>query len=253
MAQQKGILPLKGTIGNITFYKSKDGYLAREKGGIEGGRIATDPAFQRTRENGAEFGRAGKAGKLLRNAIRSLLQNASDSKTTSRLTKEMVKVIQADTVNPRGQRNVINGDTAKLLGFEFNIAGKLDATLFAPYTTTIDRLTGTLTVNIPSFIPANMVNAPAGATHFRIHSAAAEIDFEQNTYVMGADSTGETLWDTNATAALALTQTVTPNSIHPLFLFLATDFLQEVNGTLYPLKNGAFNSLAIVNVSGGVL
>jgi hypothetical protein len=34
MAQQKGIIKLDGTIGGITFYKSKDGYLAREKGGV---------------------------------------------------------------------------------------------------------------------------------------------------------------------------------------------------------------------------
>jgi hypothetical protein len=64
MAQQKGIIPLQGTIGNITFYKSKDGFMAREKGSLDASRIATDPAFQRTRENGAEFGRAGKAGKF---------------------------------------------------------------------------------------------------------------------------------------------------------------------------------------------
>jgi len=253
MAQQRGIIPLKGTIGNITFFKSKDGYLAREKGGVEGSRIATDPAFQRTRENGAEFGRAGKAGKLLRNSIKSLLQNAADSKCTSRLTKEILKAIQADLVNPRGLRNLVNGKPEKLLGFEFNIAGKLDATLSAPFITSMDRLTGTLTVNIPSFIPANMVNAPAGATHFRIHSAGAEIDFEQNTYTGAMDTSGEIAWDTTATPPLALTQTVTPNSTHALFLFLATDFLQEVNGILYPLKNGAFNSLAIVNVSGSVL
>ena len=35
MARQKGIIKLKGTIGDITFYKTKDGYLAREKGGID--------------------------------------------------------------------------------------------------------------------------------------------------------------------------------------------------------------------------
>lgn len=64
MARQKGIIKLKGTIGDITFYKSQDGYLTREKGGVEASRIASDPAFQRTRENGAEFGRAGKAGRL---------------------------------------------------------------------------------------------------------------------------------------------------------------------------------------------
>lgn len=68
MAQQKGIIPLKGTIGNINFYKSKDGYLAREKTSVNAERIANDPAFVRTRENGAEFGRAGRAGKVLRTA-----------------------------------------------------------------------------------------------------------------------------------------------------------------------------------------
>jgi hypothetical protein len=59
MARQKGIIKLEGTIGDVSFYKSKDGYLAREKGGVDGDRIKNDPAFQRTRENGSEFGRAG--------------------------------------------------------------------------------------------------------------------------------------------------------------------------------------------------
>ena len=55
MAKQKGIIKLDGTIGGITFYKSQDGYLAREKGGVPADRIANDPAFQRIRENGEEF------------------------------------------------------------------------------------------------------------------------------------------------------------------------------------------------------
>ena len=39
MAKQKGIIKLKGTLGDITFYKSQDGYLAREKGGIDADRM----------------------------------------------------------------------------------------------------------------------------------------------------------------------------------------------------------------------
>lgn len=70
MAKQKGIIKLQGKVGDISFYKSKDGYLAREKGGVDGQRIASDPAFQRTRENGKEFGNAGRNGKVLRNALR---------------------------------------------------------------------------------------------------------------------------------------------------------------------------------------
>jgi len=250
MAQQKGILPLKGTMGNITFYKSKEGYLAREKGGVNADRIASDPAFQRTRENGAEFGRAGVAGKLLRTSLRALLQNASDSKVVGRLVREMMKVIQADTTNPRGLRNVIDGEAELLQGFEFNIDGKLGTTCYAPFTPAINRVTGELTVTIPAFVPVNMINVPGGTTHFRINSAGVEIDFEQKEYTVDTNSTAEIPWNNIATASLTLTNTVTANSTHPLFLALGMEFFQEVNGTMYPLKSGAFNPLALVSISG---
>lgn len=250
MAKQRGIVKLDGTIGDITFYKSRDGYLAREKGGVPADRIANDPAFQRTRENGAEFGRAGKAGKVLRNAIRGLLQNASDARMVSRLTTEMVKVIQEDTTNPRGLRNVIDGEAEMLEGFDFNINGKLGTTLYAPFTGTIDRVAGTLTVDIPAFIPMNMVAAPGGTTHFKIISAGAEIDFENETFVVDTKETVILPWDANATAVINLANAVTANSTHPLFLALGIEFYQEVNAVKYPLKNGAFNALALVKVDG---
>ena len=118
MAKQKGIIKLDGTIGGITFYKStQDGYLAREKGGVSAEKIANDPAFQRTRENGEEFGRAGKAGKLLRNAIRAMLQNASDSRMVGRLTQKMVEVIQEDLTNPRGPVSYTHLDVYKRQGY----------------------------------------------------------------------------------------------------------------------------------------
>ena len=74
MARQRGIIKLQGQMGGVSFYKSQqDGFLAREKGGVDADRIKNDPNFERTRENGAEFGRAGAAGKLLRTALRALL------------------------------------------------------------------------------------------------------------------------------------------------------------------------------------
>lgn len=251
MAKQKGIIKLDGTIGGITFYKStQDGYLAREKGGVSADKIANDPAFQRTRENGEEFGRAGKAGKLLRNSIRAMLQNASDSRMVGRLTQKMVEVIQEDITNPRGQRNVIDGEAELLEGFEFNISGKLGTTLYAPFAGTIDRVAGTLTANIPAFVPINMLAAPGGATHFKIVSAGAEVDFENETFVIDTQATAVLPWDSAATAVINLVNTVTANSTHPLFLALGIEFYQEVNGQMYPLKNGAFNPLALIKVSG---
>ncbi|MFV8351765.1 hypothetical protein [Flavobacterium sp. XS2P14] len=250
MARQKGIIKLKGTIGDITFYKTQDGHLAREKGGIDASRIKNDPAFQRTRENGSEFGRAGKAGKILRTALRAVLINSADGRMVSRLTQQMVKVIQADVISVRGLRNVIDGEAELLSGFEFNIRGKLGTSLFAPFVGTIDRAAGNITVDLAPFIPTNMIAAPSGSTHFKIISAGTEIDFEAETFVVTNSETAILPWDAVPTVAISQTNPVTPASTKPLFLALGVEFYQEVNGQMYSLKNGAYNPLALVQVSG---
>ena len=250
MARQKGIIKLKGTIGDITFYKTQDGHLAREKGGIDANRIKNDPAFQRTRENGSEFGRAGKAGKILRTALRAVLINSADGRMVSRLTQQMVKVIQADVTSVRGLRNIIDGEAELLSGFEFNIRGKLGTSLFAPFVGTIDRATGDITVDLAPFVPTNMIAAPSGSTHFKIISTGAEIDFEAETFVVTNSETAILPWDAVPTVAISQTNPVTPASTKPLFLALGVEFYQEVNGQMYSLKNGAYNPLALVQVSG---
>ena len=252
MARQKGIIKLKGTIGDITFYKTQDGHLAREKGGIDASRIKSDPAFQRTRENGSEFGRAGKAGKVLRTALRALLLNSADGRMVSRLTQQMVKVIQADLVSERGLRNVIDGEAELLIGFEFNIRGKLGTSLFAPLVGGINRADGKITVDIDSFIPVNMIASPSGTTHFKIVSAGAEVDFEAETFVVATSETAILPWDVTPTGAISQLNLVTAASTKPLFLASGIEFYQEVNGAMYPLKNGAYNPLSIVKVDSGV-
>ncbi|MEI7510474.1 MAG: hypothetical protein WCJ62_13545, partial [Flavobacterium sp.] len=215
-------------------------------------RIKNDPAFQRTRENGSEFGRAGKAGKILRTALRAVLLNSADGRMVSRLTQQMVKVIQADMVSDRGLRNVIDGEVDLLVGFEFNIRGKLGTSLFAPFVASIDRVTGDIGVDFAPFIPANMIAAPGGTTHFKIISAGAEIDFEAETFVETHSESAILPWNGIATPAISQANEVTPASTKPLFLALGIEFYQEVNGQMYPLKNGAYNALSIVKVDGGV-
>jgi hypothetical protein len=253
MARQQGVIKLKGQMGGVSFYKTaEDGYLARQKGGVDAERIKNDPNFERTRENGAEFGRAGVASKLLRTALRALVVNASDSRMAGRLTREMVKVIQADTTNTRGLRNVIDGEAELLLGFEFNQNGKLNSTFFALYIAAIDRVTGALTINIPAFIPGNMVAAPQGATHCKLTSAGVEVDFEAGVYVVNTSQSPEILLGPQNQAAVALANAVTAASTKPLFIAFGIEFYQQVNGQLYTLKNGAFNALSLVAVNGGV-
>src|SRR5690606_27591881 len=190
MARQKGIIKLKGTIGDISFYKTTDGHLAREKGGVEKDRIMNDPAFQRTRENGSEFGRAGKGGKLIRDAIRVLLQNAKDKRVTSRLTKELVVVVQSDPVNERGLRTRQEGDLELLKGFNFNLNGKLNTTLFAPFTFNYDRVTGDVILDLVPFSPTLRIAAPGGTTHFKLVMGGAELDFENEISVFEMADSG---------------------------------------------------------------
>jgi hypothetical protein len=187
---------------------------------------------------------------VLRNALRQLLQNASDSRVVSRLTREMMRVIQTDAINARGERTVTAGELEFLQGFDFNIDGKLGTTLYAPFSATIDRIAGTVEIALSPFVPAVMVAAPGGTTHFRIFAAGAEVDFDKNSSISQVSDSGIMPWDNVPTAALSLNHTLTANSTQALFAVLGIEFLQEVNGVQYPLKNGAFNAMAIVKVSG---
>lgn len=118
----------------------------------------------------------------------------------SRLTQQVIKVIQADITIVRGLRNVIDGEAELLAGFEFNIRGKLGTSLFAPYVGTINRVSGDIAVDITSFIPANMIAAPSETTHFKIISSVAEIDFQGETFVETHSETAILRWDLTATA-----------------------------------------------------
>ena len=152
----------------------------------------------------------------------------------------MVRVLQADKTSERGQRNVIDGETVLLEGFDFNINGKLGTTLYAPYTATIDRVSGEAKVTLPSFIPGNMVAAAAGTTHFRIFAAGAEVDFAKGLFQSSVQESAILPWNQTPTGPIDLTNALPAASTHPLFLTLGIEFMQEVNGSHYPLKNGAF-------------
>lgn len=250
MAKQNGIIKIKGTLGDMTFYKSRDGFIVKQKSEVPKEKILNDPSFKRTRENMSEFGRAGKASKTLRTAIRSLLQNAKDGKLVSRLTKEMMRVIKADAISTRGFRNVIDGETELLKDFNFNINAVWSATMFAPYTPAINRVTGELSISIPAFNPSAMIVAPAGSTHFKIVSAGSEVNFTDALSGTVEFETGFLPLTDADTLPVNILHALPANSTHPLFLLLGLQFFQEVNGIQYPLRNGAFNTLNIVSVLG---
>jgi hypothetical protein len=249
MAKQKGLIRLDGSIGDMTYYKSKDGYRAKEKFTLRTGRIATDPRFIRTRENMAEFGRAGTAGKLIRQAINPILKDAKDSRAVSRLLKVLSQVIKSDTVNRRGERTVAEGDMTLLKGFEFNANAVLSTTLYVAPATVADRATGTLTINIPAFVPSSSIIAPQGATHFKLVSAGAAIDFDAHSMTVTRNVGNAYAWDEKSTGDITMVNTVAAGTTLPIFIFLGIQFFQETNGVQYPLLTGNSTALSLIEVN----
>ncbi len=250
MAKQAGILQIEGTVDNMTFYKSQEGYLVRKKGSITKERILTDPAFVRTRENLNQFGLNAKAGKLIRNSITTLLKKGKDSRVSSRLSKVMSDVAKHDHVSVRGQKKVAIGveameGMALLKGFNFNNRAIMGSILSAPLE--VDMATGE--VSITSIIPEEQVEAPSGATHVSFRTAIASIDF--------AVGESETVYTDAVVLPLNLTPapvTLTPASVPSLgasaktMVVLLLEFYQELDGTMYPLLSGSYNALCVVGI-----
>jgi hypothetical protein len=67
-----------------------------------------------------EFGRACNSARVLKNAMGTLLTSFGGKSLQNRLSQEMIKVINLNTVNSRGLRNVIGGEAELLEGFDFN-------------------------------------------------------------------------------------------------------------------------------------
>ena len=250
MAQQKGLVKLRGTLDDFTFTNRKNGeYRVRHKTSLDKSRVYTDDKFQRTRENMAEFTRAMAANKLFKESCKPLVRNISTPRLHTRLFTEMMRMVKLDAINDRGQRQVLDAETTLMEGFEFNTAAFLPDVLPLQFTSSIDRATGALQIDIPAFTPQTTLVPPEGATHFQILTAALEISFENNTYHLVENHTGVLPWDGTAIPASSLTCNLTPGSTHPLFQFVGLQFFQEIlNGSRYPLKNGANNALRIVKV-----
>ena len=249
MARLKGILKIEGTIQDMTFYKTRDGHLVKSKSGVSKERIANDPAFVRTRENGAEFGSAAKAGKLLRNTLRTFMMSAKDSRVTSRLTQVMTLVKNYDTTSDRGQRSVAIGITnASALGliknFDFNEKAGLASVLYKPFT--VDRTTGVIT--IVGLSPINDVAYPAGATDVIFKGAFASVDFTRGT--SDITYTNEINIPLDSTPQnIVLTPASLPSGTGTKLVLLTIEFFQTINGLQYTLKNGTYNALAIVGAA----
>lgn len=246
MAKLTGPFELKGSLGNVSFIKTKDGVIVRQKGGVSKKRIKTDPAFQRTRENISEFTHAVAAGTLFRRAFKPMIYNINGRGVSNRLTSVMMKVIQSDDVNRRGERSVDSGDVTMLDQFEFNEDARLLNALRADFTSVVDRETGNIIVDIRAFTPEKHLSAPKGATHLRFSLGSAVIDFENQESDVTISESDYLLTGQKELGPLQLVTKISPRSSGPRFLVLGIEFVQLVNGKYHSMEG--HNSAMVVRV-----
>ncbi len=263
MSKQKGIIKLEGNLGGISFYSSDGEYLARMANGPSKDRIAKDPAFKRTRENNKEFGGSAKVSKSFRQALGSVLKDMAGRYLTARLTK-IFKLINLKANGVRGQRPIELSqykDTLKNFDLDRNMS--LSTVFSAPFTVTSTPDRSEVTLDVPNFVPDNFINAPAGATHFKLILALGTVsDFSYNN---GTDDYEAISPGQNSLSALELS-TVRPLGTTPstfnltatlngapaldtevsAVVCLGIEFYQEVGGNYYAFSQD--NAMKVIDV-----
>lgn len=249
MAKYKGFLKILGTLDGINFYKTKHGYLVRMKGGPSGKRIATDPAFKRTRENMNQFGRASGAGALLRHTFRPFTAPLKDGSLPARVVSLMMKIKNCDQFAARGDRQVATGiATAEgketLTGLNLNLHSDLDTILRKSYF--VDVLQGRL--QIPDLKPGTDLQFPPGATHVTLKGALGKIGFADKAYALYLTNfVNIAINGSPSDVDLRFPDSTIVDNRTNVFV-LGIDFFQEVNGQQYALQNGDYNAAKIVQV-----
>ena len=258
MARQKGVLKYVGTLGDVRHFKIKgqEGYFAGMVGGPSGEQVLSAPEFERTRENMNEFGACAKAGKSVRTGLSQIVKQMSDTQVAGRLTAIMKKINLEDQTEARGYRKIeITTQRNYLIGFEFDKNTSLNGIFNAPYSVTHDPARNTADFVIPAFNPANLINAPAGATHFRlIHTLSVVSDFAYNAVTNSYDPIDtaqnevsdvqfSTFLDLYALATATTITATLPNGITPstdvtVLQGIGIEFYQKVGSNYYLFATG---------------
>lgn len=244
MGHQKGALKLRGTHGDFVFAQTKNGFVWKEKPLVDKSRQID----QRVKNNFTEFGTAGRAVKLIRDAFRDQIKYAKDRLLTSRMQTLMLQAIKADPVNDHGLRNAMQGDLAILTDFQCNAKAVLRDIIGSNFTTAIDRVAGSTDFNQPGFVPKQDLSVPDGATHFRIEISCSEIDFANGTHLVNTVSSPVLLIDNVMTAPIVLHNSISPNSTLPIFLAVGIRFAQVVNSSATWISNGEHSALSFVEI-----
>lgn len=247
MAKQSSLIKLEGTIGDLSFYKNRNGnYIARRKGGVSRERLLNDPRYQRTRENMQEFSQAASAAKFLKNAFREIELRSNGGKLHNRLYSAVNRVLKTDPVSPRGERRFELGDIQMMRGFEFSESAVFGEILKKQFEVLEDE--SSVTVTIEEMAPSKYLISPKGSSHYRFSLIRAAVNFEGQTFKAEIQSSEFLPLDASSAPAEVLTLPIPSQANENYFYALSLEFVEELNGEQYERRDISQNPAVIVAV-----
>lgn len=252
MAKYSGIVDLKGTIGNMSFYKRKGVPCVRRPGGFTRERLLGDPRLRRVVEHNAEFGAQSMASRSLRTAL-SPLKNFCDGSLHNRLMAIAARVTSL-TDGVHGQRPVAFSNLMPILrDLELNANQSLwdSLSMLIQSKPSPERNSSSVQLDLKVGVA---VTAPKGSTHFRLVHAlgvTSDIEYEpalgghipvayevdgmsnvsRSDYISLQQETANVTFETTLPAA-AIPDNATVVEV------VGIDFYQELGKVFAPLKQG---------------
>ncbi len=264
MAEQSGIVRIKGKIGNLSFYQGNNKDLVKTATGPSKERIMTDPKYIRTRENLSEFGGSAHIGKAFRTGLSETINVMKGKYMAGRVTG-MFKRVCNNGSGIRGERTFeIVPNTFIFTGFNFNKSKILSSIFSPPYSYTANVGRNETVLLIPDFNISDYVYAPTGATHFRLANSTSILsNYLYSTTHKKYNPTDPTIDGLNivqysgyipVSGMVGSTTTITSTIVGAPIMTLTAglmgcigiEFFQFVNGNYYLLN--AENAMRIDNV-----
>jgi len=249
MAKQTGTIKLKGTIGDINYYESKNGgHLARAAGGGFQKGSKHKESMVRAMENASEFGRCSKTKKVFRISLAPFLCVRKDGELHGRMMQLFTKLKDVDSVNKRGERRVGRGmETSKgrqlLKDFAFTPSCTITEVLAASLNFDFDSRT----LSVTNFDIKN-VGFPVGATHMALTLGLLHFDFDTLDYRL--KNSVPLYMDKGYGATSFEMNTDLPEVDGTAVAVLGVKFYQKVESTYYLFKSANAVGVEVLGVGG---
>jgi hypothetical protein len=159
----------------------------------------------------------------------------------------MHKIAKSDVMSEYGFRCANAGDVSLLEGFDYNHLLGFDGALPVKPTHSMDATTGTLHLHVPACTVEYKTEFPETATHFRIVSCAAALDFNRQCFVNDVSESDYLPLDEKLPAIdLSHAITVTPGQV--MVHTIGIVFYTVSEGKMERLRGGALKIVQVARV-----